>query len=187
LLFVFLDFIFRFEFSLRRRFAVVGLLGVAGLTAAAYLFPYFATEMSKVVSFKYFGIEETRYLHGLIPELFSWVDLPLSWTTLIAAKSAYFVGLRPSHAGIATPWLVLRSAAGLILLPGLVYGLFFASRRQRLFIWVFVFPIFLSSTQDRYNLAIQPLLFYFGILAYQDIWSRIRTSRPITARPDSRT
>jgi len=182
LLFVFLDFALFSSLSIRLRLTVVGILGVAGLASAAYLFPYFATEMSKLTSFEYFGHDETQYLEGLFAHLPIWIDLLISWVSLLAAKSAYFTGLRPSSAGIAAPWLILRAAAGVILLPGLIYALFYSVKRERLFVWVYIFPIFLSSTQDRYNLAIQPLLFLYGIQAYRVLWLKLRRDHPTPPR-----
>ena len=68
-------------------------------------------------------------------------------------------------------------AAGLILLPGLLYLAFRGDRRDRLFVWIFFLPIFIGPTQDRYNLPIQGLLFFYGLQAYALLWQTMQRWR----------
>lgn len=173
LLFVFLDFVLlRTGRSPQSRLLVLVATGIIGLTASAYLYPYFITEMVLVQSFPFFGITVSEYLGGLFASLPNLIDRGLSVLSLLGAKLLYFVGLRPSHAGIPLGWLVLRAAAGIIALPGLFRILWSGSGRDRLFLLVFMLPIFLGPTQDRYNLPVLPLLFFHGYLFYAFLWAR---------------
>jgi len=99
-----------------------------------------------------------------------WLDRALSWLTLAGAKLLYFVGLRPSYGQIAWWIVAIRAGAGLILLPGLIWVVIRGDTKHRLLISLFLLPFMIGPSQDRYNLAIQPLLFYFGYLAYRDVW-----------------
>jgi len=60
-----------------------------------------------------------------------------------------------------------------VLLPGLIWVAWRGNNRDRLFIAALLMPILLGGTQDRYNLPIQPLLFYFGWKAYEPLWRRL--------------
>jgi hypothetical protein len=174
LFFVFLDFVLlRAERSPQSRLIVLLATGTVGLAAAAYLYPYLVTEMVLVWKFQFFGITVSEYLGGLFTTLPNLIDTGLSVLSLLGAKLLYFVGLRPSFAGIPLGWLMLRAAAGLIALPGLFRILWSGSGRDRLFLLVFMLPIFLGPTQDRYNLPVLPLLFFHGYLVYASLWSRV--------------
>ncbi len=182
LLFVFLDFIFLARVSNRARAIAVVLLGVTGLIAAAYLSPYFITELKKVTVFRYFGIAEGQYHVGLYETLPGFLDVPLSWLSLIGAKFLYFVGLRPSDSGVGSIWVLIRASAGIVLLPGMIYLAFRGERRDCIFFWIFFIPVLLGPTQERYNLAIQPLLFFYGFLVYRGVWQSMvqRFVEPMT-------
>ena len=162
----------------RRAVLVTVLLLVFGL----YLYPYFLNEMQKAGGvLSYFGYTPSAYINGIYPALPGWIDLPLSWVALAAAKLIYFVGLRPSY-GVTDTFLVLaRGGAGLILLPGLFY-LFWAGRRGEMaLIALYCLPILLGPAQDRYYLPIYPILFLYGVMAYQAAWrvvSNRRKSQP---------
>ena len=145
LLFVFLFQLWNSELGRRRSWLVLGLLGVSGLLSALYLYPYFITELIKVLNFPVFGIQVRDYLQGIYGGLPVGLNEVLSWLSLVGAKFLYFVGLRPSHSGIEWQWLFLRSGAGLILLPGLVLILLRGGRRDGLLAWAFFLPVFLWS------------------------------------------
>ena len=139
------------------------------------------TEMKRNVSgspYTFFGMPLEAYSNGLFQNLPAWLDKLTSWCLLFGAKLLYFVGLRPSYAGVDWWVVALRGAAGLILLPGLLYAAFKAGNRHRIFFAIFLLPILIGGTQDRYNLPIQPLLFYFGYRAYEAAWCRFRSRLP---------
>lgn len=174
LLFVAADMFFRLRLPPVHRWIVLGTVGGLGLAAAFYLWPYFSHELRKVSGFLFFGIAKGDYLSGLFENLPVWLDLSVSWLALAGAKLLYFTGLRPSYSGIDPFLLLLRSGAGLFFLPGLVYAIFRGDPRERLFLWIFFLPVFIGPTQDRYNLPVQGLMFYYGVLAYEALWRRLR-------------
>lgn len=144
-----------------------------------YLYPYFITEMRKsAVDHVFFGVPTSAYFSGIFTTLPGWLDILASWSSLIMAKVLYFVGLRPSYGATPDIFVIARSLPGLILLPGLIWGLTRGGVRQAMFIALFCLPILLGPSQDRYNLPIYPLLFLFGAQAYQAAWRRLRSLPP---------
>lgn len=175
LLFVFLDHLLRLPGGRRRAawsFAGITLLLIIfGL----YLYPYFITEMQKTAQTVYFfGLEQPAYLRGVFTVLPGWLDMLASWLALVGAKALYFCGLRPSYAGIGWHLLAARAGIGLISLPGLLYVLFRGDTRHRLLLICYLLPVLLGATQDRYNLAVQPILFFFGVKVIDGAWRRLR-------------
>jgi len=143
-------------------FAVLGLLA---LTLAFYL-PHGVHVIDGTSGMLYFGVFISDYQNGLFPGLPVWLDKSTSLLLLISAKVLYFVGLRPSFGGTETWLVLLRAAPGLLLLPGLIWGLFMADWRMRLFLLLFLSPIIAGPAQDRYSLPIQPILLYYCACAY---------------------
>jgi hypothetical protein len=121
-------------------------------------------------STKYFGFSQAEYLSGVFNTLPVWLDRGGSTLALLGAKLLYFTGLRPSYGDTAAWIVVARSAAGIILLPGILYMFVAGDRTHRLFIAIYMAPVLFGASQDRYNLAIQPLLFFFGYQAYAWVW-----------------
>ena len=162
------------SFYTRRAILVTALLVVFGL----YLYPYFLNEMQKAGGvLSYFGYTPSEYINGIYPALPGWIDQPVSWVALAAAKLIYFVGLRPSYGVTDTLMVLARGAAGLILLPGLFY-LFWAGRRGEMaLITLYCLPILLGPAQDRYYLPIYPILFLYGVMAFQAAWRAVSANR----------
>jgi hypothetical protein len=158
----------------RQAILVTGLLLVFGF----YLYPYFLNEMQKAGGvLSYFGHTPSEYLNGIFPTLPVWVDRPISWMALAAAKLTYFVGLRPSYGVTDTLLVLARGGAGIILLPGLLYLFWKGRRREMALIGLYCLPILLGPAQDRYYLPIYPILFLYGVMAYQAAWRAISTNR----------
>jgi len=175
--FVFLDLVLRRDWDLQKRFVAGGLAGAFAVLCGLYLYPYFVNTMKMTAELRanyFFGISQDDFVIGVFSQLPSWLDVPLSWLSLLGAKTLYLVGLRPSFADVDW-WIVfLRAGAGVIMLPGLVYVALCGGRRHRLLIGLFVLPILLGPSQDRYILPIQPLLFYFGWLLVQRLAQPLR-------------
>lgn len=148
---------------------VLALVLLSGIAAAFYL-PYFLAFLDASGQIPYFGIRQTEYLQGIFPNL-PLIGKPLSWLALAAAKALYFCGLRPSYATTSPMLVAARAAGGLVLLPGLVYALVAGGRSVRLLILLLSMPLFVGATQERYNLPYQPVLFFYGALAYRLLWS----------------
>ena len=142
---------------------------------ALFLYPYFLSEMQKAGNIlSYFGHTPAAYVGGVYPSLPRWLDLPLSWSSLAAAKLMYFTGLRPSY-GVTAPELVLaRAAAGLVLLPGFAYLILRAPLREKALIALFALPILVGPSQERYYLPIYPILFLYGAHFYRAAWALVR-------------
>lgn len=162
------------QFDFRRSTLVGILLLVFGL----YLYPYFLNEMQKAGGvLSYFGNTPSEYIAGIFPALPGWVDRPVSWVALVVAKLVYFVGLRPSY-GVTDMFFVLaRGGAGVILLPGLFYLFWAGRRREMALIALYCLPILLGPAQDRYYLPIYPILFLYGVMAYQAAWRAVSSNQ----------
>ena len=139
-----------------------------------FYFPYLYDYIASTLKLTYFGYSKVEYLTGIFDFLPYWLNLLLSWLSLIGAKVLYLLGLRPSFGD--TNWIIvlLRSLPGLMFLPGLLYFLVRGERSQILLIVLFLLPILLGGPQDRYTVPIQPVLYFFGTVAYISIWRSIR-------------
>ena len=150
------------------------------LVFGLYLYPYFITEMRKtLVDHLFFGIRVTEYSAGLFPDLPTLIDKATSLSLLVGAKVLYLVGLRPSYGETSDLLVIFRALPGLILLPGLFYVFIRGSVSERLFILMFIFPIMLGPSQDRYNLPIYPLLYYYGALFFAGVSGRLNRKRSL--------
>jgi len=153
-------------FAFGNRLMVGAVFFALFLVTLAYYFPHGVHVIGGTSQVPYFGITAGEFYGGLYPGLPDWLDKGVSLLLLIGAKILYFVGIRPSF-GYTETWLVLiRSAPGLALLPGLVWGLFFSGWRVRLFLVLFLLPNMVGPAQDRYSLPIQPLLLFYCACAY---------------------
>jgi hypothetical protein len=124
----------------------------------------------------FFGIPQATYLSGLYGDLPRLIDKPLSWLALLGAKILYLTGLRGSYADTSLLLVLLRGSSGLIFLPGLIRWLAKGTLSERLFLVCFLAPVFLGAAQERYLLAITPVLFFHGALSYRwalaILWAR---------------
>jgi hypothetical protein len=65
----------------------------------------------------------------------------------------------------------------LILLPGFLYLFRVGRWGEMALIALYCLPILLGPAQDRYYLPIYPILFLYGVMAYQAAWRAISTNR----------
>ena len=169
----------RAVFSLRTAGTLV-LVTVATL----YLYPYFLYEMNKAGgALRYFGATPNEYLGGLFHILPPWLDVPISAAALVGAKVLYFVGLRPTYGQTALVLVFLRAVPGVILLPGLLSVLARGPNRDRALVFLFCLPIILGPSQDRYYLAIYPLLYLYGVRFYEAAWQWMARARAGSVSP----
>jgi hypothetical protein len=124
----------------------------------AYYFPHGVHVIGTTTQLVYFGSTVGEYYGGLLPTLPDFLNKSGSLVLLIGAKALYFVGLRPSFGDTAIWIVLLRAAPGLVLLPGLAWGLTMLGWRMRLFLVLYLIPIIAGPAQDRYSLPIQPIL-----------------------------
>ena len=186
LIFVILDLLFLARAERVVRIWGVALASLMLLIAGIFYYPSFAGYMVTPGRIVFFGHLTSAYVDGIYESLPNWLDLPLSWLSLAAAKILYLVGLRPSFADVSLEFVLLRGLAGLITLPGLLYFFFAADNRHRLLMALFLAPILTGVAQDRYVLPVQAILFYYGILAYDAVWRRaVGTGvRELARKPD---
>jgi len=159
----------------RMQIAVMSVLAlICAIPLVPVYYPYFVFFVEVGGKHLLFGHSPREYVDGIFSALPFWLDKPFSWVAFLGAKLLYFVGLRPSWGSIPWEMLVARSVAGFILLPGFLYMLFRADPMHRLLAIFFALPIFLGSAQDRYNLPLQPLLFYFGVVSINEMSSFVK-------------
>ena len=151
----------------------LGSLLLIGVLLALLFLPLFAFEVSKAAVMPgLFGISNDEWLSGVFGSLPTALDRPLSWLSFAGAKILYFCGLRPSFGNTVGVELLVRAAPGLIMVPGIIYLIFSSEARHRLFFLCYFLPFFGHLPQDRYSLAIQPLLFMFGAQFFESLRSR---------------
>jgi len=158
-----------------RRVSLLALIGMGLflIVFSLYLYPYFITELRKsYVDIVYFGHGAGEYVEGFFHQLPTWLDRGISILLLVGAKILNLVGLRPAYGDTLFPLVLIRAAAGLVLLPGLFHLFLFAGWRERMFAGIFLLPIIFGPTQDRYNLPIFPILFLHGAMVYTYAWRR---------------
>jgi hypothetical protein len=135
-----------------------------------YYLPYFWVHESNSVGTHYWGIYPHQFHEGLFVGWPQWLNQSVSFLLLAISKVIYSVGLRPSYAEIS-PWLVVaRASPGFLFLPGLFFGLWQGQWFDRIFVFFFLFPVYVGAAQERYLLAITPLLLLWGVNAYSAFW-----------------
>ncbi len=140
-----------------------------GVYMLIYYLPYYWVHDNNAVATHYWGILPSDYFKGLWTGVPSWISQPISWMLFAFSKLMYAVGLRPSYASVDT-WLVIaRALPGLFFLPGLVYLFFAAQWFERWFVFFFMVPIFVGASQERYLLALTPILLLWGVRAWRKI------------------
>jgi hypothetical protein len=142
--------------------------GLIGGYMLIYYLPYYWVHDSNAGATHYWGKLPSVYYQGLWSDIPAWISQPLSWLLFAISKLMHAVGLRPSYASVDTWLLIVRALPGLLFLPGLVY-LFYASHWfERWFVFFFMLPVFIGASQERYILALTPILLLWGVRA----WSR---------------
>lgn len=134
-----------------------------------YYAPYYLVHDANGDKTHYFGFLPQVYKAGLFPDLPDLMSKFLSYTLFIGAKILHAVGLRPSYAAIEPVFTLLRALPGFIFLPGLLLVLFRGSFLERIFVGIFMLPVFIAASQERYTLGIMPILFCWG----WGFWARL--------------
>lgn len=141
----------------------------AGVYLLIYYLPYYWVHDNNAGATHYWGIMPSEYYKGLWTGVPAWISQPISWMLFAASKLMHAVGLRPSYASVDT-WLVIaRALPGVLFLPGLVYLFFAAQWFERWFVFFFMVPIFVGASQERYLLALTPILLLWGVRAWRKI------------------
>ena len=136
-----------------------------GIYGFVYYLPYYWVHATNANNTDYWGLYPSEYYSGLWLGWPLWIGQPISWLIFAFSKLLYAVGLRPSYSDMATPLVVLRALPGLLFLPGLAYGLKRGRSFDKIFVTIFLIPVFVGAAQERYLLAITPLLALWGFQA----------------------
>lgn len=132
--------------------------------------PYFLVPIGHNLNIDYFGIQHSEYFEGIFNELPQFLNKVISVISLTLAKVFYFVGIRPSWSEIPGYVLFIRSFAGVFLLPGIIYLYIKGDTRIKILFSFFILPILLVVTQDRYNLPVFPILYFYGIIFFKQFF-----------------
>ncbi len=166
----------------RQTVIAAAVLGAAGIAMMAVFGGYFLYYVQTSSELDYFGYTSAAFVAGIYPGLPSWLDQPLSWLSLLGAKFLYLAGLRPSYGDAVSPLVLVRAAAGVVLLPGLLYGFFRAPWAYRFLLAAFFAPVVFGSAQDRYIMPVAPLLVLFAERLLFEIWGLLTGRRPVFPR-----
>ena len=173
---VFLD----HELSARNRIILLVPYLIVFAPFLVFYLPYAAQFANSSSRLTYFGYTQSDYLAGVFDVLPHWLNLLASWLSLGAAKLLYLVGLRPTYGDAHWAIVLLRSAPGLLFLPGLVYLTVRGNVYDRWLTILFLLPVLAGASQDRYTLPLQPILFIYGLVAYRRLGQLVarRSPRP---------
>jgi hypothetical protein len=147
------------KFSFTLAFLSISLLGAISLT---YYLPYFFAYNNASSLISYWGVTQQTYLNGIFGFLPDLLNLTFSWLILGISKIIYLTGLRPSYSGVDNAIVLFRSVGGIILLPGIFYLLLRGENIDKLILIIFVAPILIGASQERYLLPICPILIFYG-------------------------
>lgn len=141
---------------------------LVGIYMLIYYMPYYWVHDSNAGATHYWGFLPSEYYKGLWTEVPDWISQPLSWLLFAISKLMHAVGLRPSYASLDTWLVVIRALPGLVFLPGLIYLFLVGQWFEKWFVFFFMLPVFIGASQERYLLALTPILLLWGVRA----WSR---------------
>jgi hypothetical protein len=158
-----------------RKTPLIGILLLMGAVAALFYFPYLVHEMGRSTNLKqyvFFDLRTQDYLGGILGIRPVWLDMMLSTIVLGGVKVLYFTGLRPSFGDAALLLIMVRALPSLFMLPGLIFLFSKGDRRYVLLVVLYLLPMLLVASQDRYSLPIQPLLLFHCALLV--VWAARR-------------
>jgi len=169
LLFVLLFWLQRSRLRTGQDIAAAMIATTLGIALFLFYQDYGSDFLASQTDLAYFGILPGGYAAGLFPGLPDFVNFPLSWGAFAGAKLLYLVGLRPSWANPDFSAVALRALPGFIMLPGLVYAIIAGDKHIRVLLGLYLIPFLIGVSQERYLLAVQPILFYFAVRAVRDL------------------
>lgn len=159
--------------SLGLKLLLVSNWSVLGIYMLIYYLPYFWVHEHNAFSTNYWGMLPEQFNADLITFLPSWMSEFFSLIFLGLSKLIYSVGLRPSYSDVSL-WLVIaRALPGIFLLPGLIYGAWRGHWFDKIFILFFLLPVYVGAAQERYLLAVTPLLILWGVAAYTALFNHL--------------
>jgi hypothetical protein len=154
----------------RSALIILAFFGALAIPLAGTFFPYFLGVLEGANSWPFYGITQTNYLKGIFSSLPAWLDISVSWISLLAAKLFYAFGFRPSYGDTSLILVMVRTAPGIPFLVGFVYLLFKGQTSDKILTSAVFLPILAGPAQDRYLLPIQPVLFLYFCRAIIEYW-----------------
>jgi hypothetical protein len=143
------------------RLVVVLMLIVFSVYFGLFYLPYYLEHQLNSSVTDYWGYLPEEYSNGLFTNIPSEISKVFSLTLLFLSKLLYSFGIRPSYAGL-NEWLILaRALPGVLVLAGVVLWMFRANLREQLFLLIFLAPVFLGASQERYTLGIVPFAIFW--------------------------
>ncbi len=140
--------------------------------------PYYLVHAANGVQTHYFGFFPKEFHQGIFPALPQALNSAFSLALLGLVKLVHAMGLRSSYAELDPILTLARSLPGLVFLPGLFYGMLRAPMFQRIFVGLFLIPVFVAASQERYILGIMPILFFWGACFWVNLFKRAGGLRP---------
>jgi hypothetical protein len=140
--------------------------------------PYYLVHAANGAQTHYFGFFPQEFHQGIFPALPQALNNAFSLVVLGLSKLAHAMGLRPSYADLDPLLTLARSLPGLVFLPGLFYGMLRAPMLERIFVGLFLVPVFVAASQERYILGIMPILFFWGVCFWVNLFKRVGGLRP---------
>ena len=139
--------------------------------------PYYVVHAANGMQTHYFGFFPQDFHQGILPVFEQTLNTAFSLVLLGLVKLVHAMGLRPSYAELDPLLTLVRSLPGLVFLPGLFYGMLRAPVLQRIFVGLFLIPVFVAASQERYILGIMPILFFWGVRFWLSLFKRFGKTR----------
>jgi hypothetical protein len=150
------------------------ILGVIGLYMLIYYLPYYLVHDINSSNTTYWGLKPSEYYAGIFDSINPVLSKIISLFIYAISKFIYASGIRPSYSNVEISIIIFRILPGLIILPGLLYGIFRGQFFDKLFVLFFLIPFFFGATQERYLLSIVPILLIWGYEFYNGIYNKLK-------------
>ncbi|PPR79535.1 MAG: hypothetical protein CFH01_00366 [Alphaproteobacteria bacterium MarineAlpha2_Bin1] len=175
-LFIFSSYFILFNYSFNR-ILLVFIIFTFIILSIGFIYFYGNYLISYILSSNehrtFFGYYQKEYFIGIYDFLPKIVDQLFSIISLAIIKLIYFSGIRPTYGDTLNLFIIIRSSAGLIIFPGIIWLFIKANNNIRIFTIIFLIPIMLGLAQERYSIPIYPLLYYYGVLFYSNSFKSI--------------
>jgi len=135
-----------------------------------YYYPYIMVSKIHSTQFTFFNESVESILSGSFGYIWGLLKL-------IFFKILYFTGVRPSYSHSFDLGQFVKLLPSIIFLIGFINSFFNGTKKDILLIIFISFPILYGTSQDRYNLILQPLLLYYGVKFILSLYRKIRYSK----------
>ena len=144
-------------------------LTVILIVSSIYYLPYFISYNKSSSIMTYWWTSQENYIAGIFDSIPTTLNFIFSILILGISKLLYIVCLRPSYSNVPLVLVSLRAIGGLVMLPGILYMLIRSEQIEKIFLLLFLIPILIGASQERYLLPICPILIFYGIRCWKKI------------------